>query len=83
LPAGDAREARLGQAFGISFGRGDGDTMTGLSRNLVLAFVLALGLSACGKKSDLQRPLPPPDVPKDAKGKVDPDRPFILDPLLR
>jgi predicted small lipoprotein YifL len=56
-------------------------------RNLVLAAGIAIALAACGKKSDLQRPLPPPDVPKDAKDKTgktpDPGRPFILDPLLR
>jgi predicted small lipoprotein YifL len=45
---------------------------------------MALALAACGRKSDLQRPLAPADAPKDPKtGKVDPDRPFILDPLLR
>jgi len=53
-------------------------------RNLVLVTGIALALAACGKKTDLQRPLPPPDVPKDASGKsADPNRPFILDPLLR
>ncbi len=61
-----------------------GDTMTRTVRNLVLAAGVALALAACGKKTDLQRPLPPPDVPKDATGKnADPNRPFILDPLLR
>ncbi len=40
-----------------------------------------MALSACGKQTDLQKPLPPPDVQKDAKGNVA-DRPFILDPLL-
>jgi predicted small lipoprotein YifL len=58
--------------------------MTRTVRNLVFAASVALALAACGKRSDLQRPLPPPDVPKDAKGKTaDPERPFILDPLLR
>jgi predicted small lipoprotein YifL len=52
-------------------------------RNLVLAASVALILGACGRKSDLQRPLPPPDVPQDGKGHPAPDRPFILDPLLR
>jgi predicted small lipoprotein YifL len=53
-------------------------------RNLGLVAAIALALAACGKKTDLQRPLPPPDVPKDATGKnPDPNRPFILDPLLR
>jgi predicted small lipoprotein YifL len=58
-----------------------GGYMAGITRNLVLALSLALALSACGKKSDLQKPLPPPDVPKDANGKPA-DRGFILDPLL-
>jgi predicted small lipoprotein YifL len=61
--------------------------MTRTMRNLVLAVGIALALAACGKKGDLQRPLPPPDVPKDSKdtkGKTaDPERPFILDPLIR
>jgi predicted small lipoprotein YifL len=59
--------------------------MSSTVRNLVLAAGIALALAACGKKSDLQRPLPPPDVPRDSKdGKTaDPNRPFILDPLLK
>ena len=44
-----------------------GDDMTRTMRNLVLAAGIALALAACGRKSDLQRPLPPPDVPKDSK----------------
>jgi predicted small lipoprotein YifL len=61
-----------------------GNKMTRTMRNLVLAAGIALALAACGKKTDLQRPLPPPDVPKDASGKnADPNRPFVLDPLLR
>ena len=52
--------------------------------NLVLTAGLVLALAACGKKTDLQRPLPPQDVQKDASGKnPDPNRPFVLDPLLR
>jgi len=58
--------------------------MTRSLRNLVLVLGVTLALAACGKKSDLQRPLPPPDVPKDSTGKTaSPDRPFVLDPLLR
>jgi predicted small lipoprotein YifL len=58
--------------------------MGGIVRTTVLALSMALALAACGRKSDLQRPLAPADAPKDPKtGKVDPDRPFILDPLLR
>jgi predicted small lipoprotein YifL len=52
-------------------------------RNLVLAVSVALVLTACGRKSDLQRPAPPADAPKDANGKPTIDRPFVLDPLLR
>ncbi len=58
--------------------------MTRTLRNFILAAGVALALAACGKKSDVQRPLPPADVPKDASGKnADPGRPFVLDPLLR
>ncbi|HZV22114.1 MAG TPA: lipoprotein [Hyphomicrobiales bacterium] len=57
--------------------------MVRVSRSLILALSIALLLAACGRKGDLQRPPPPPDVPKDAKGQPAPDRPFILDPLLR
>ena len=57
--------------------------MARMMRNLILGASVALVLTACGKKSDLQRPLPPPDVPKNEKGQAAPDRPFILDPLLR
>ncbi len=63
--------------------RRNGDNMARIARNLVLALSVALVLAACGRRSDLQKPLPPPDVPKDASGKTaDPNRPFILDPLL-
>jgi predicted small lipoprotein YifL len=62
----------------------NGEDMARIARNLVLALSVALVLAACGRRSDLQKPLPPPDVPKDASGKsADPNRPFILDPLLR
>jgi predicted small lipoprotein YifL len=59
--------------------------MSRIVRSIVLALSVALVVTACGKKSDLQRPLPPPDVQKDPKNPkvADPDRPFILDPLLR
>jgi predicted small lipoprotein YifL len=59
--------------------------MSRILRNIVLALSVALLLAACGRKSDLQRPAPPPDVQKDPKNPkaADPDRPFILDPLLR
>jgi predicted small lipoprotein YifL len=63
--------------------RPNGENMACVTRNLVLAASIALALAACGKKGDLQRPPPPPDVPKDSKGQPAPDRPFILDPLLR
>jgi predicted small lipoprotein YifL len=64
--------------------RRNGDNMARIARNLVLALSVALVLAACGRKSDLQKPLPPPDVQKDPKNPkaADPDRPFILDPLL-
>ena len=62
--------------------RRNGDKMVRIVRDLVLALGVALLLAACGRKSDLQRPLPPPDVPKDASGKPDAERPFVLDPLL-
>ena len=57
--------------------------MVRIMRNMVLAACLALTLSACGKKSDLQKPLPPPDSPKEEKEGAPAHRPFILDPLLR
>jgi hypothetical protein len=59
--------------------------MSRIERSIVLALSDALVVTACGRKSDLQRPLPPPDVQKDPKNPkvADPDRPFILDPLLR
>jgi predicted small lipoprotein YifL len=59
--------------------------MSRIVRSIVLALSVALVVAACGRKSDLQRPLPPPDVQKDPKNPkvADPDRPFILDPLLR
>jgi len=65
--------------------RRNGDKMSRTVRFIVLALSVALVVSACGRKSDLQRPLPPPDVQKDPKNPkaADPDRPFILDPLLR
>jgi len=56
--------------------------MTRIGRNLVLALGIALVLAACGKRGELQKPLPPPDVAKNEQGKPDPNRPFILDPLL-
>ncbi len=52
-------------------------------RNVVLVASVALALAACGRKSDLKAPEAPADVPKDANGKPAPDRPFVLDPLLR
>jgi predicted small lipoprotein YifL len=56
-------------------------------RNLVVAAGIALALAACGKRGDLQRPLPPPDESKDSKDATEKahaaDRPFILDPLLK
>jgi len=56
--------------------------MVRITRNIVLAMGIAIALAACGRRSDLQKPLPPPDVQKDANGKPILDRPFILDPLL-
>jgi predicted small lipoprotein YifL len=56
--------------------------MARIARNLVLALSVALVLAACGKRGELQRPAPPPDIQKDDKGKPDTNRPFILDPLL-
>jgi predicted small lipoprotein YifL len=61
----------------------NGDKMTRIARNLVLALSVAVVLAACGRKGELQRPAPPVDVQKDASGKAaDPNRPFILDGLL-
>jgi predicted small lipoprotein YifL len=58
--------------------------MSRIARNLVLALSVAVVLAACGKRGDLQRPAPSPDVQKDSSGKAaDPNRPFILDPLIR
>jgi predicted small lipoprotein YifL len=58
--------------------------MARVMRNLVLAASVALILGACGRKSDLQRPLPPPDAQQqDGKPRPAQDRSFILDPLLR
>lgn len=64
--------------------RHNGDTMARIARNMVLALSVALMLAACGKRGDLQRPLPPPDVAKDPGNPKapDPNRPFILDPIL-
>ena len=61
--------------------RRNGDTMARIARNLALALSVALVLAACGKRGELQRPAPPPDLKKDEQGK-EPYRPFILDPLL-
>ena len=60
----------------------NGDTMARIARNLVLALSVALVLAACGKRGELQRPAPSPDIQKDDKGKADTNRPFVLDPLL-
>jgi predicted small lipoprotein YifL len=58
--------------------------MTRIARNLILALSVGVVLAACGRKGDLQRPAPPPGVQKDATGKsADPNRPFILDSLVR
>jgi predicted small lipoprotein YifL len=56
--------------------------MARITRNSILALSVAIALSACGRRSDLQKPLPPPDVQKDASAKQGSDRSFILDPLL-
>jgi len=64
--------------------RRNGDKMTRIARNLILALSVGVVLAACGRKGDLQRPAPPPGVQKDATGKsADPSRPFILDSLVR
>ena len=64
--------------------RRNGEKMSRIARNLVLALSVAMVLAACGKRGELQRPAPPPDVQKDSCGKgADPDRGFILDPLVR
>jgi predicted small lipoprotein YifL len=58
--------------------------MSRIVRNLILALGVAVALAACGKRGELQRPAPPADVQKDSTGKgADPDRSFILDPLIR
>jgi predicted small lipoprotein YifL len=58
--------------------------MSRIARNLVLALSVAVVLAACGKRGDLQRPAPPPDIQKDSSGKAaDQNRSFILDPLIR
>ncbi len=63
--------------------RRNGDNMTRIARNLILALSVAAVLAACGKKGELQRPAPPPDIQKDSSGKsADETRPFILDGLL-
>jgi predicted small lipoprotein YifL len=63
--------------------RRNGEDMSSIARNLVLALSVAVVLAACGKKGELQRPAPPADVAKDSSGKgADPNRPFILDPIL-
>lgn len=64
--------------------------MTRNGLHLVLAIVLmtALGLTACGRKGPLERP---PHAEKRAEGATGPDgkpsdrpqRPFILDKLVR
>ena len=62
----------------------DGDNMARIARNLTVVLGVALLLAACGRKSDLERPAPPPNISKDAGGKsANPDRPFILDPLVK
>ncbi len=70
---------KTGQVGGFWLRRYGGN-MARITRNLVLALSVAMVVAACGRKSDLQKPLPPPDVQKDANGK--PDRPFVLDPIL-
>jgi predicted small lipoprotein YifL len=63
--------------------RRNGDDMTRIARNLILALSVATVLAACGRKGELQRPAPPADIQKDSSGKsADPNRPFFLDPLL-
>ncbi|MFZ0569682.1 MAG: hypothetical protein WAM63_04215 [Rhodomicrobium sp.] len=59
--------------------------MVRIARNLVLTLSVALVLAACGKRGELQRPAPPPDIQTDPKNPkaANPDRPFILDPLIR
>jgi predicted small lipoprotein YifL len=55
------------------------------ARLLTIMMLVALGLTACGKRSNLE---PPPGAvaqPKVAKGETAPDKPhepFILDALL-
>jgi predicted small lipoprotein YifL len=63
--------------------RRNGDNMARIARNLVVALSVAAVLAGCGKRGELQRPAPSPDIQKDDKGKADPNRPFILDPLIR
>lgn len=62
--------------------RRNGDDMARITRNLVLALSVAVVLAACGKRGELQRPGPGPDIQKDDKGKTETSRPFILDGLL-
>ncbi len=63
--------------------RRNGDDMARIARNLVVALSVAAVLAGCGKRGELQRPAPPPDIQKDSSGKAaDPNRSFILDPLL-
>jgi predicted small lipoprotein YifL len=89
-----AEVAGVGKVFGLRGAwagalslRSNGDNMNRIVRNLVLAAGVALAVAACGKKGDLQRPLPPSDIAKDSKdatGKTpDSNRPFILDPLVK
>ena len=53
-----------------------------IMRNVVLAASLGLALAACGRKGMLT-PEAPADIPRDVHGKPVPNRPFILDPLIR
>ena len=63
--------------------RRNGENMARIARNLVVALSVAAVLAGCGKKGELQRPAPPAEIQKDSTGKAaDPNRPFILDPIL-
>ncbi len=65
--------------------RRNGDDMARIARNLILALSVAVLLAACGKQGELQRPAPPPDMQTDPKNPkaANPERPFVLDSLIR
>lgn len=65
-----------------------------LTRSAIVCLVLALALSACGRRGGLEAPpqskvkqpatttTAPPEPRRPFQKKAGPDRPFILDPLI-